>query len=317
MSKPSLSVVVPVYQGAATVAPLVKEVNLLLAAQGIAGEIILVNDGSPDDSWDRIREIAAATENVRGVNLLRNYGQHNALLCGIRMAAGDIIVTMDDDLQHPPAEITKLLAGLGGENDVVYGTPREETHGLWRDLASRLTKTVLSSAMGTGTAKSVSAFRAFRTQLRDGFAGYQGPFVCIDVLLSWSTGRIASVEVRQDPRRHGVSNYTFRKLLVHALNMLTGFSVLPLRIASIIGFCFTFFGLLVLGYVVIRYLLNGGSVPGFSFLASTIAIFSGAQMFALGIIGEYLARIHFRSMDRPPYVISEVVAAAAQTGEPR
>jgi undecaprenyl-phosphate 4-deoxy-4-formamido-L-arabinose transferase len=234
---------------------------------------------------------------------MRNYGQHNALLCGIRVAQYDIVITMDDDLQNPPTEVSKLLAKLEEGYDVVYGTPQAEQHGLWRDLASQITKIALQSAMGVDVARNVSAFRAFRTQLRAAFQDYQGPFVSIDVLLTWGTTRFAAIPVRHNQRRAGVSNYTFRKLVTHALNMMTGFSVLPLQLASLIGFGFTLFGLLVLAYVVGRFLIQGGSVPGFPFLASIIAIFSGAQLFALGIIGEYLARMHFRMMDRPPYVV--------------
>ena len=308
MTVPSLSVVIPVYNGAASLPTLVRQVNEVLDREHIQAEIILVNDASSDDSWKRIQEIGAVTPNLRGINLMRNYGQHNALLCGIRLAAGEIIVTMDDDLQHPPSQIPALLMELAKGYDVVYGTPRAEQHGLWRDLASQLTKLALSSAMGAETARRVSAFRAFRTQLREAFAAYQGPFVSVDVLLTWATTRFASITVPHEPRQHGQSNYTLRKLVVHALNMMTGFSVLPLQIASIIGFAFTVFGLLVLVYVVGRYFISGGSVPGFPFLASIIAIFSGAQMFALGIIGEYIARIHFRSMDRPPSAVREYTA---------
>ena len=134
---------------------------------------------------------------------------------------------------------------------------------------------------------------------------YGSPFVSIDVLLSWGTSRFAAVPVAQDVRQSGVSNYTFLKLVSHALTMMTGFSTWPLRLASIVGFGFTMFGLLVLGFVVGRFLWQGGSVPGFPFLASVIAIFSGAQLFALGVIGEYLARMYFRTMERPPYVVRE------------
>ena len=125
----------------------------------------------------------------------------------------------------------------------------------------------------------------------------------IDVLLTWGTNRFASVRVDHRPRYSGKSNYTFRKLAIHAINMMTGFSTLPLQIASVTGFVFTLFGLIVLAYVLIRYVMEGGSVPGFPFLASVIAIFSGAQLFALGIIGEYLARMHFRMMEKPTYVL--------------
>jgi len=158
--------------------------------------------------------------------------------------------------------------------------------------------------MGAETARNVSSFRAFRTNLRDAFRDYRGPFVSIDVLLTWGSARFTAVKVKHAPRTIGVSHYTVRKLIVHALNMVTGFSTLPLQVASIVGFVFALFGMGVLAFVVGRYLISGGSVPGFPFLASVIAIFSGAQLFALGIIGEYLARIHFRMMDRPSYTIA-------------
>jgi hypothetical protein len=154
-------------------------------------------------------------------------------------------------------------------------------------------------------AKNVSAFRIFRTQLREAFAGYQTPFVSIDVLLTWATTRFGSVMVPFEPRRSGSSNYTFTKLVRHALDMMTGFSTAPLQLASLIGFSCTLFGIGVFFYVFGRYCLEG-SVPGFPFLASIIAIFSGAQLFALGVIGEYLARMHFRTMNRPVYIIRSV-----------
>jgi len=213
-----------------------------------------------------------------------------------------VIVTLDDDLQNPPEEIGKLLAKLKEGFDVVYGTPLQETHGFLRDWASRITKLALQSAMGAETASKVSAFRAFRARLRDAFADYRSPTVNIDVLLTWGTIRFAAVAVRQDERAAGTSGYTLRKLINHAINMMTGFSILPLQMASVVGFIFGALGFLLLAYVVLRYLMEGSSVPGFPFLASIIAIFSGVQLFALGIFGEYLARMHFRSMNRPSYI---------------
>lgn len=274
-------------------------------------ELIIINDGSRDGSWEAIRRLAETYPWIRGVNLMRNYGQHNALLCGIRLARHGVIVTMDDDLQHPPEEVHKLLEKLDEGYDVVYGTPQKQQHGLWRDMASRATKMALQSSMGAETARNASAFRAFRTRVRDAFADYRSPFVSIDVLLTWGTTRFTHILVRHDPRKSGVSNYTFRKLLSHAINMATGFSTLPLQLASLVGFTFTLFGLAMLIYIIVRYVIEGGSVPGFPFLASAIAIFSGAQLFALGIMGEYLARMHFRMMERPTYVVSTTV----QSGE--
>jgi len=301
----TISIVIPVYNSEQILPELMARLAQVVTVLGEACEVIFVNDGSRDRSWEAICKLGQEYPWVRGINLMRNYGQHNALLCGIRAARYDVIITMDDDLQNPPEEIHKLLDKLDEGYDVVYGTPWKEQHGLWRDLASRVTKMVLQSSMGAQTARNVSAFRAFRTPVRDAFADYQGPFVSIDVLLTWGTTRFTAIPVRHEPRRVGVSNYTLRKLVIHALNMMTGFSILPLQLASLIGFVFTLFGLAVLIYVIGRYLIEGGSVPGFPFLASIVAIFSGAQLFALGIIGEYLARMHFRLMYKPTYVVRE------------
>jgi undecaprenyl-phosphate 4-deoxy-4-formamido-L-arabinose transferase len=301
--QPSISVVVPVYRSEATLPKLVERLQPVLAALAGDYELVLVNDGSPDHSWEIIEQLAARNPWVGGIRLMRNYGQHNALLCGIRAARHEIIVTMDDDLQHPPEEIPKLLAELNRGFDVVYGAPEKEQHGLWRDLASVFTKLALQSSMGAKTARLVSAFRVFRTHVRDAFADYHSPFVSIDVLLTWGTTRFAAMKVRHDPRPAGVSSYTVRMLITHAMNMVTGFSTLPLQFASLLGFVFTLFGVAMLVFVVVRYLMHPAVAPGFTFLASTIVIFSGAQLFALGIMGEYLARMHFRMMERPTYTV--------------
>jgi undecaprenyl-phosphate 4-deoxy-4-formamido-L-arabinose transferase len=300
-----ISVVVPVYNGRQTLEMLVSRLEAVLSALADNFEIILVNDDSKDDSWQVIEKLVERKKTVGALSLMRNYGQHNALLAGIRIAHYEVIVTIDDDLQHPPEEIPKLLERLNEGYDVVYGTAETEQHGLWRNLASQITKMALSSVINVKIARKVSAFRAFRTSLRDSFADYRGAHPSIDVLLSWGTNRFGSVSVRHQSREKGRSNYTFAKLVTHALNMITGFSTLPLRIASILGFSFTLFGFFVLAFVVIRYLVSGSPVAGFPFLASTIAIFSGVQLFAIGIIGEYLARMYIRMMDRPGYVIRE------------
>jgi undecaprenyl-phosphate 4-deoxy-4-formamido-L-arabinose transferase len=299
-----ISVVIPVYNGAASLADLSQRLETVLRGRTAVFELILVDDGSLDASWDAIRQLAGQHQCVRGIHLMRNYGQHNALLCGIRAARYGTVVTMDDDLQNPPEEVPKLLDKLGEGYEVVYGTPLEQQHGLWRNLASTITKVVLQNAMGARTARDVSAFRAFQTRLRDAFEDFRGPYVSIDVLLTWGTRRFAAIPVAHAPRLRGQSNYTLGLLLKHAVNMMTGFSTIPLRLASLVGFVFTGVGLVLLAAVLLRYAISGTSVPGFVFLASTITIMSGAQLFALGIIGEYLARIHFRVMDRPPYAIA-------------
>lgn len=300
----SLSIVIPVFNSEPILSALVERLEPVLEPHLPRAEVILINDGSRDRSWDTIARLVARYPWVRGIDLLRNYGQHNALLCGIRAARYETIVTLDDDLQHPPEQIPSLLGKLAEGYDAVYGTPLVRRHGFWRHVSSELTRRALQTAMGR-TARDVGPFRAFRTRLRDAFASYGDPFVSIDVLLTWGTTRFAAVQVPHDRRSIGPSNYTFRSLASHALDMMTGFSVWPLRLASLVGFGFTLFGIAVLAFVLIRYVIHGGSVPGFAFLASIIAIFSGAQLFALGIIGEYLARVHFRMMERPAYVVAK------------
>jgi len=304
--KSSISVIIPVYNSEGTLPLLINRLLPVIHEVASQYEIIMVNDGSRDNSWRVINDLRDRHDKfIRAVHLMRNYGQHNALLCGIREAAHEIIVTMDDDLQHPPEEIPKLLERLQEGCDVVYGTPQKEAHGLWRDMASKFTKGALQAAMGADIARNVSAFRAFRTEIRNAFANYQSPFVSIDVLLTWGTTRFAAIPVQHMEREIGTSNYTFSRLITHAFNMLTGFSTLPLQIASFMGFFFMGFGAVILFYVLVTIAIYGRLVPGFAFLAAITAIFSGVQLFVLGIIGEYLARIHFRTFNKPPYVIRQ------------
>ena len=301
-----ISFVVPVYNSAESLRELHSRITAEFGDLEQNFEIIFVEDCGGDNSWLVIQQLAAADLRVHGFRMSRNYGQHNALLCGIRAARGATIVTLDDDLQHPPEEIPKLLAKLNEGFDVVYGPPEQERHGLLRNLASQVTKFTLESAMGTANARQISALRAFRAHVRDAFAEYRSPVVNIDVLLTWGTLSFSAIRVRHEARKSGNSNYTPRKLVRHALNMMTGFSTRPLHLASIVGFGFALFGFMVLAYVLVKLLMDGRTVPGFAFLASLIAIFSGAQMMALGIIGEYLARMHARTMERAPYIVREI-----------
>jgi len=305
MNKRSISVIVPVYNSEQTLVALHKRLNSVCTKLAGEFEIIFVNDGSIDNSWEEIKNLEEKNPSVVGVNLMKNFGQHNALLCGIRKAKYELIATLDDDLQNPPEELPKLIEKLNEDFDVVYGKPEKEQHGLFRNISSVITKIALKTTMGVENAKNVGAFRVFRTQLREAFKQYSGSFISIDVLLTWGTNRFTTVSVKNDDRQFGRSNYTFSKLFVHALNMIAGFSVLPLQIASMLGFIFAFFGLSILIYVIVQYLLVGTPVQGFPFLASIISVFSGVQLLAIGIIGEYLARMYFRAMDKPQYLIKK------------
>jgi len=303
----SVSVVIPVFNSEKILPLLVRRLALVLAGSARTYETILVNDGSTDESWRVISELHASYTWIRGIDLMRNYGQHSALLAGVRAARGAIVVTMDDDLQNPPEEIPRLVASLSNTCDLVYGVPRRKSQGTWRQAASRITRAALRPALGAELAAAVSPFRAFRAQIRDSLQTYSSPFVMLDVLLAWATDRYTTILVDHEPRASGASTYTLGKLVLQALNLFTGFSVFPLRVASVIGFAFALLGLAILLYVLVSYLAHGGSVPGFAFLASIIAIFSGAQLFALGIIGEYLSRVHSGTMGRPTYVVRQTL----------
>ena len=301
-----ISIVVPVYNSSETLAELTERLGQVLPNLCQEYELILVNDGSRDTSWEVICQLTDQFPWARGINLMRNYGQHNAVLCGVRKARFAVTVTMDDDLQHPPEEIHKLLKPLSQGIDVVYGVPEKMPHSWWRNAFSYLMKRILSMTMGVKNVRDFAAFRAFRTHLREAFAGYQNPNVIIDVLLSWGTTRFTSVLVVEKPRQAGSSNYNFFKLFQYTLVVATGFSTLPLRVASMVGFVFTLLGIVIFMFVLVTY-FTAGSIPGFPFITSMIALFTGAQLFALGIMGEYLARIFDRSMDRPPYVIESMI----------
>lgn len=299
----NISVIVPVYRGATLIESLVERLAKSLPKFSKKYEVLLVNDGSPDDSWAVIQNLARKYKWVRGIRLMRNYGQHNATLCGVRTAQYEVTVTMDQDLQHPPEEIPILLAELEKGFDVVYGAPKKLPQGFWRNVLTANIKRILARVMGIPSVKNISAFRAFRTELRNAFTNFQSPTLIIDVLLSWGTSKFTSVEVEiEKPEER--SNYKFPALVKAALLILTGYSTTPLRLASVIGFVMTLFGLGIFLYVSYIYFALG-SLPGFPFLASIIALFSGAQLFALGIFGEYLARMFDRSMDRPAYIIHE------------
>lgn len=302
---PSVSVVVPCYRSASTLPSLVAQLLPVLHRTCADYEVLLVVDGSPDDTWSVAAALADEHAAVSALRMSRNYGQHNAILAGLRQARFELVVTMDDDLQHRPEQVPVLLSALTPELDLVYGTPREEEHGFGRSIASRSVKWAIATALRVPAATRISAFRVFRTRLRDGLSGMNGPHVSMDVALFWGTTRVASVEVDMDPRTEGRSNYSFRMLVRHSLTMVLGYSTTPLRLVTYLGLFCGALGTALLAYVLWQYAFGATTVQGFTTIVSVIAVFSGAQMIALGVLGEYLARVHMSSMGRPSYVISE------------
>ena len=300
--QPGVSIVVPTYKSPSTLTELVERTESLGLG---AYEIIIVDDGNNDATWEQIGLLSQAKKSVVGLRLGRNFGQHSALLVGVRKAKYSQIVTIDDDLQNPPEEIPNLLAKLVNGVDVVYGVSTQVRQNVWRRFTSRTAKAIFAKVLGFESAISISSFRAFRTQLREGFAGELGPHVSLDALLTWSTSRFSTLEVEHHARRVGKSNYSFTKLVRFMLDTATSYSTRPLRLATTIGFITTLFGLLLLIWVVGNAIFVRDSVPGFPFLAASIAVFSGVQLVVLGIIGEYLGKIHFRAMNKPTFSISE------------
>ncbi len=305
-----VSVVIPCYGSQLTLEPLIERLHGSLDGLRQVGridefEVILVVDGSPDNTASIAVRLADESPHVTAILMRRNFGQHNALVAGIRAARMDVVVTMDDDLQHPPEEIGSLLEALDADVDLVYAVPIEEEHGVFRSIASRGVKSALRMS-GVPNAKLVGAFRAFRTSLREGFRDVNDAQVNLDVLLSWVTTRVRSVATRMDQRAAGQSAYSVRQLVRHTMNMVTGYGTVPLKLATWLGFACGLLGAVLLVIVIVRFFIAETTVPGFTTLAALISLFAGAQMVTIGIIGEYLGRQHFRSMSRPMYVIGEV-----------
>jgi glycosyltransferase involved in cell wall biosynthesis len=300
----SISVVIPVFNAEASLGPLAARLESVLAA---GSEVVLVDDASHDRSWAEIEKIVRDRPNWRGVQLGRNSGQHAALLVGIRMATCEIVVTMDDDLQHRPEDVHLLVDALGDDVDLVYGATVQEEHGVVRSVLSRVVKRTLRAALGVAHAESTGAFRCFRRDLRDAFEHVNDAYVSIDVLLSWATSRMSAVDVEMEQRAAGRSGYTFRRLVRHTFNMVTGYSAAPLRLVAYVGTALGVLGLGSLTYVLVRFFIGESSVPGFTFLASLLSLVGGIQMIAIAVIGEYLGRVHFRTLGRPPYYVRRTI----------
>jgi glycosyltransferase involved in cell wall biosynthesis len=309
--KPGISVVVPVYRSERTLRELVSRISTSIIDQNF--EIILVDDESGASTWQEISQICNLNSKVHGLRLGRNSGQQAALLAGVRFAHYSVVVTMDDDLQNPPEEIPKLLMALTESIDVVCGISTEVQQSFYRRLGSKFSRGIIASLLGFSDLTSMSSFRAFRTNLRSGFDSELGPNVSLDALLTWSTSRFGTTRVNHDMRAQGVSNYSLRKLMRFMIDIATSYSTLPLRFASYIGFMTVIFGLVLMSYIIAGPLIFGIVVPGFALLASSITLFAGVQIMALGIIGEYIGKIHFRVMNKPTYLVTEIIGTNSIT----
>lgn len=303
MPELAISIVIPVYNSARTLDQLHARLTATLGALGQSYEIILVDDGSRDDSWAGLEALRAIDPaHVVAVQLMRNYGQHNTLMCGLEMARGAYVVTMDDDLQNPPEEIPKMLAHIERSGmDLVYGCPNDRKHAGWRNFGSAIVwhfyRTVFRNPV------TPTPFRVMRHQLAKSVMFYDLNFTYLDGLLAWCTSRIGAIEVEHHARAEGRSNYSIRKLVVLALNLYTNFSLLPLQIVSGIGLLTACSGFLLGAYYLFQYLVSNILVPGFASTIIAILILGGVQLLALGVIGEYLGRLHLNVNRKPQFVV--------------
>jgi undecaprenyl-phosphate 4-deoxy-4-formamido-L-arabinose transferase len=309
---PALSFVIPLYNSAATIAPLVRDIEALTVEGG--HEIVLVNDGSADNTAEVCRELVrSARVPITFVEHARNFGEHNAVLTGWRHAAGAHIVNLDDDGQNPPAEAVRLWRhALASGLDVVFGHYEIKQHSAWRNLGSRLTNRMTDWALDKPAGFYLSSFRCVSAFATRQVATYAGPYPYLDGLLLQVTQRIGSLTVRHDARTSGTSGYTLRRLIRLWLSAWLNFSILPLRIATLVGLVTAFGGLLLFLVVVALWFQQRGPEYGWGWVMSSVLIFSGTQLVMLGLIGEYLGRMFLAINQRPQAVIREVVTSNAK-----
>ncbi|HEY4249702.1 MAG TPA: glycosyltransferase family 2 protein [Roseomonas sp.] len=302
-----LSIVVPVYNGAATVGALVDALSVLRPEGGL--EIVLVNDGSPDNSGEVCRALAAsATVPLTYVEHARNFGEHNAVMTGLRHARGDYVITMDDDLQNPPEEVVRLYdhARLG-RFDVVYTRYAVKEHEGWRNLGSRFANWVADQLMDKPKGLYLSSFRCMSALAVGEVVKYAGPYPYVDGLLMQVTQRLDSIEVKHFARAEGRSNYTLKRLVRLWMNLATNFSILPLRLAVIAGAAMGFLGLLAAFYVVLEG-LSGQTPSGWASLMTVTLLIAGVQFLILGVLGEYVGRAFMSANGKPQGVVREVLS---------
>ena len=301
-----LSIVIPVYNSSESLQRLTTRLIAALEDLQVTHEIIFVDDGSRDRSWEVLQAIQAEhSDRVICVQLMRNFGQHNALMCGFRHTQGQFVVTLDDDLQNPPEEIGKLLAAIRSQPlDVVYGAPDRRKHRTWRNLGSWMVNFVYRTMFKTQV--SISSFRIIRREVLEATFSYSLNYTFVDGLLAWNTQRIREVTVEHHPRQCGRSNYSVAKLVVLALNLFSNFSLLPLQVVSLIGFAIAVSGLMAGGFYLVQFLFSNIAVSGYASTIVSILVLGGVQLLSLGMIGEYLGRLHLNVNRKPQYTIRNV-----------
>lgn len=303
---PGLSIVIPVYRGATTIGQVVAELSALAPAGGI--EIVLVNDGSPDDSGDVCRSLLrTATVPIVYIEHARNYGEHNAVMTGLRRARGDYVITMDDDLQNPPEEVINIYdhARLGGW-DVVYTRYAVKQHARWRNLGSQFANAVADRLLDKPKGLYLSSFRCMSRLVVESVTRYTGPYPYVDGLIMQVTQRIDSIEVRHLPRIEGRSNYNLTRLVRLWLNLATSFSLAPLRIAILLGIAMSVLGAIGAVATIAEALFTRATPSGYASTMVVILLVGGVQSMILGILGEYVGRTFLSANGKPQGTVREI-----------
>jgi glycosyltransferase involved in cell wall biosynthesis len=299
-----ITFVIPVYNGATMVERLYERLIPVAASLGNY-EIIFVDDGSSDNVFSVLTKLQSRDRHVCAVQLSRNFGQHNATLAGLSCAQGDVIVTLDQDLQNPPEEIPRLLKKLEEGYDVVYGLAEARAHNFFRNMTSDFSKWISRKILTTALNGNFSSFRALKKWVADEIVKYNSAYTYIDGLISWTTTNIGGITVRND-RSEFESHYTVLRLINHGLNLLVNFSIKPLQIASILGLASALAGLIGAAIVVAQKIMYNIPVQGWTSLMVVVLVIGGMQIVFLGLIGEYTGRILMNSNSSPKFIIREI-----------
>jgi len=304
---PKVSIVVPVYRSAECLEQLASRVRAAFARFGRSYELILVNDGSPDNSWAEIRRLAESERTVLGINLRRNAGQDNAIMAGLNEASGQIVIIMDDDLQHDPNDCEELIKKVEGGFDVCYARFRRNKQALWKNAGSWLNDKLANVVVGKPPHIYLSPFKAVNGDVAKEITNYDGPFPYIDGLLFGVTTNVTQIEVEHHPRLAGKSNYNLFRSLSVWMKVATLFSVVPLRIATLLGFFFSVIGLLSGVFFTIEKLVLRTDPVGWASLMVAVLVLGGVQLACLGILGEYMGRAFLHLNKRPQFVVKEKI----------
>lgn len=304
-----ISVAIPVYGSASILPELAAQLESALSAQVGAGafEVVLVNDCGPDDAWQVIVDLAESRPWLRGIDLRKNVGQHNALMAALRVCRGRYLVTMDDDLQHSPSDIAPVVAALRDGADLCYVEFASRQHVLWKRFGSHFNDLVAQRLLNKPKGLYLSPFRGFTAAIRDDVVRYEGPFVYLDGLLLQNTDNIRSVQGIHHVRLDGRSGYSLRKSISLWLKMATSFSVAPLRLVSFAGMLAAALAFAMALVVFVEKLLTPDMPVGWPSLIITILFMGGLQLLALGAIGEYTGRILLTVNGRPQFVMGRTV----------